>query len=63
MQHLSIAYGSLAELETHLEIAERLKYVTCEQLQLIRRHTSDLGRMLNGLRASIAKKLPLTPDP
>ncbi len=27
LQHLSIAYGSLAELETHIQIAERLHYI------------------------------------
>jgi four helix bundle protein len=27
LQHLSIAYGSLAELETHLQIAQRLHYL------------------------------------
>ena len=32
IQHLSIAYGSLTELETHIQIAQRLNYienVTC----------------------------------
>jgi four helix bundle protein len=27
IQHLSIAYGSLAELETHIQIAKRLNYI------------------------------------
>jgi len=26
-QHLSIAYGSLAEVETHLQLAQRLNYI------------------------------------
>jgi four helix bundle protein len=32
VQHLSIAYGSLAELETHLQIAQRLNYIDIGQL-------------------------------
>ncbi len=33
LQHLSIAYGSLAELETLLQIAERLEYITDKCLE------------------------------
>ena len=56
LQSLSIAYGSLAELETHILIAERLKYIdTSRSVQLLDK-TAELGRMLNGLRRSLGKK-------
>ncbi len=61
LQHLSIAYSSLAELETHLQIAERLKYIDMSHLKEVLDKTGEVGRMLNGLRRSI-KKNPTT-DP
>jgi four helix bundle protein len=53
LQHLSIAYGSLAELETHIHIAERLNYHDAKQLNKLIEKTSEIGRMLNGLRKSL----------
>jgi four helix bundle protein len=56
IHHLSIAYGSLAELETHFEIAARLNYLSKQQLENIFIKTSEIARMLNGLRNSIKNK-------
>ncbi len=56
LQHLSIAYGSLAELETHIQIAERLNYIYEDQTIKLIEITSEIGKMLNGLRRSIEKK-------
>lgn len=56
LQHIAIAYGSIAELETHIQIAERLNYLDSDQAKYILDQTSEVGRMLNGLRNSIAKK-------
>lgn len=53
IHHLSIAYGSLAELETHFEIAARLNYLSKQQLDNVLIKTSEIGRMLNGLSNSI----------
>lgn len=55
IQHLSIAYGSLAELETHIQIAERLTYIDMNQLKKLLDKTAEIGRMLNGLRRSLEK--------
>lgn len=33
LQHLSIAYGSLAEVETHVQIAERLEYIDSHKVK------------------------------
>ncbi len=51
--YISMAYGSLAELETQLEIASRLNYVKDEEFNELMNKTSEIGRMLNGLRRSI----------
>jgi len=57
LQHLSIAYGSLAELETHIQIAERLNYINNSKSEKVLDQTAEIGRMLNGLRKSIEKKI------
>lgn len=56
LQSLSVAYGSLAELETHIEIAKRLGYIATETAMELIDKTSTIGRMLNGLRKSLGKK-------
>lgn len=56
LQSLSIAYGSLAELETHIEIAKRLGYIAENTAVELIDKTSTTGRMLNGLRRSLEKK-------
>ena len=55
LRHLSIAYSSLAELETHLEIAKRLGYMTEDNLRDLLASTNEIGRMINGLRNSLLK--------
>jgi four helix bundle protein len=57
LQHLSIASGSLAELETHLQIAGRLSYIDQNKLKQMLSQSSEIGKMLNGLRRSIQKNL------
>jgi four helix bundle protein len=53
-RHLAIASGSLAELETQLEIADRLGYLSPERRQVIDQ-ASEVGRMLWGLRRSLQR--------
>jgi four helix bundle protein len=55
-RHLAIASGSLAELETQLEIADRLGYLSAERRQVIDQ-ASEVGRMLWGLRRSLQSRL------
>ena len=57
LQHLSIAYGSLAEVETHVQIAGRLNYMNEDQTDKILNKAEEIGRMLNGLRRSIEKRV------
>jgi len=49
LHHLSVANGSLMELETHFLIANKLSYVSEVQLESALERTSELGRMLAGL--------------
>src|SRR5271170_6648614 len=50
---LSHARGSLVEIETQLMIAQNLEYLSPQQVRLLLDKASELGRVLNGLIASI----------
>lgn len=56
LHYLSIAQSSLAELETQLEIAARLKYISLEQLRSVLGQSGALGRQLYALRNVLTKK-------
>jgi four helix bundle protein len=56
LRYLSIAYGSLAELETLIQIANRLDYIDSGQLKQLDDQTTEIGKMINGLRKSIENK-------
>ncbi len=63
LNHLSMAHGSLMELETQLEIAHRLKYIGASQYGSLRDKAGEIGRMLNALQNSLSSKdKPLNPD-
>ncbi|HEV2498497.1 MAG TPA: four helix bundle protein [Terriglobia bacterium] len=53
LRHLSVANGSLMELETHLLIAGRLDYVKREQMEPALRLAAEVGKMLSGLTKSL----------
>jgi four helix bundle protein len=57
LNHLSIAYGSLMEDETHLQIASRLHYINDASLDVLLKKSAEIGRMLNGLKQSLSQKL------
>lgn len=52
-RHLRIARGSLAELETHVLLAERLNYVPAQASTEFHRQSSEVSRMLSGLLRSL----------
>ena len=56
IQHLSIATGSLAELETHMELAQRLGYIDATILESVLARSKEVGRMLNALRNALRRK-------
>ncbi len=57
LHHLSIAHGSLMELETHFLIAQRLNYVQMTDIESLLQQTSELSRMLSGLVQKLRKKI------
>ncbi|WP_371879098.1 four helix bundle protein [Candidatus Chloroploca mongolica] len=54
--HLSIAQGSLAEVQTQSEIARRLGYLSAEQAEVIEQQTVTLSKQLYALRNALQKK-------
>lgn len=57
MRFIHIAYGSAAELETQLLIAQNLRYVGSETIQPIIAQLHTINRMLNGLLNGLDRKL------
>src|SRR5438128_3931328 len=55
LRHLSIAYGSLREVETQILIAQRLKYLAQAKVENVLRRAGEVGRLLNGLMASLER--------
>ncbi|MBM3935474.1 MAG: four helix bundle protein [SAR202 cluster bacterium] len=56
LHHLSMAQASLAELETQVLIAIRLKYLTQERSAAARQIADSLGRQIRALRSTLAKR-------
>jgi len=57
LHHLSMAQASLAELETQLEIAVRLKYFARDEFDRILVLVVALGKQLYSLRNALLKRL------
>ena len=53
LNFLSIANGSRAEMETQIQLALRLKYVTNDTAQSILSLSEEVNRLLNGLMNSL----------
>lgn len=58
-QFVSIARGSLAEVETYLIIAVELGYVTEEQTKAMNQEIDEIGRVLTTLRSRLRQR-PVT---
>jgi len=56
INHLSIAQGSLQEVETQLQITVRLQYLDREQAKQAWNQMQDIGKMLRRLIASLSAK-------
>ena len=66
LRHLSIALGSLAEVETLLVIGRRRSYMAEAKLQALLELAAEVGRMLRGIQKSLKRKLrpqPQAPNP
>jgi four helix bundle protein len=55
LHHLSMAQASLAEVETQLEIAARLKYIPRAQLSALLDESGALGKQLYALRNALLR--------
>ncbi len=57
LKHLSIAYGSLMEAETQIQIAARQKYLEQQVEESLLNQSAEVGRLINGLSKSLYHKL------
>ena len=57
LRFLSIAIGSLAEVETFIELSQRLSYGTPAQVEPLIEMIAEERRMLRGLQRSLEAKL------
>lgn len=52
---LSVAHGSVREIETQILIAERLKYLDSQAKSELMDAAAEIGRLLNGLMNSLSR--------
>ena len=57
LQFLSRARGSLYEVQTQLEIAESLGYISAPDSQNLARRVESVGRMLSGMMAKFRQTI------
>src|SRR6266487_4792054 len=67
LRHLSVAVGSLSEVETQVQIARRLEYITAEDQSRLLESCNAIAKMLGGLVRSLRRHLGVSgvknPDP
>jgi four helix bundle protein len=56
-QFLGHARGSLLEVDTHLEIALRLEYLSLKEHSQLHEQLKEIGRIINGLLRSLTSDL------
>lgn len=52
-QFLGIATGSLAELDTQMELSLRLKFIAAQDYMVLKELIEEIRKMLNGLKRSL----------
>lgn len=62
LQHLSIAQGSLAELETYVELGVRLGFLSANEATALLAKIHPLGKQLYRLRDAVSKRLNRASD-
>lgn len=55
LRHLNISVGSLAETESHIEIAHDLEYILDPTYEKLTEKAREVGYLLSRLKASIAQ--------
>ncbi len=58
MHHLSIARGSLSEVETQIIVAQRLGYVRPDLAQRVLDQAYEVGYLIHGLTVAIGRREP-----
>jgi four helix bundle protein len=58
INHLSIAAGSITELQTLIEIAARLQYVTRTDVKTAYGLSTEVARMLSALQTALRRRRP-----
>ena len=61
--HVSIAFGSLSELETQILIAQSLGYATSETAELLAAEIADVRKLIRGLLRSLNNRAPAGKQP
>ncbi len=56
LKHVSIAYGSLMEVETQIIIAQEQAYCSAEQAEMLLALAAEVGRLLNGLSRALKRR-------
>ncbi|MEW5903982.1 MAG: four helix bundle protein [Pseudomonadota bacterium] len=56
LNHISISLGSIMELETQIQIAERLGFLDSSTCTRLLSQSDEIGRMLGGLKKSISSQ-------
>jgi four helix bundle protein len=56
LNHISIAQGSVAEVQTQLEIACRLGYISSAELKPVLEQTAILSKQLHALRDALLRR-------
>jgi four helix bundle protein len=54
---LHIARGSMAELETHLMLAQRIGYLTADEVAETQTAMDEVGRILDSVLSGLARRL------
>jgi four helix bundle protein len=57
LRFLSIAVGSLSELETHLILCERLRYLSAVTVRPAMEAADELGKMLRSMRGTLSNRI------
>ncbi len=64
IRHLLVSSGSLAEIETQLELSQRLGFLSATVAEPLLETCQQLARMLGALRKSLrSRRRSLTPNP
>ncbi len=62
LNHLSIAHGSVRELETHVMLAERLRFIGVDVANGLLDSAAEVGRLITGLANSIERRSAKKPN-